>query len=215
MALKFGDSAGGAQKNRADAFEPKNGENRVRMFGDLLARYVYWIPGENKKNIPFECLEFDRQTEKFGGTGEKDLVKEFHPDLKCGWAYAILVIDPADGKVKIWNMKKKLTESILSLAKDPELGDPTNPDTGWDIVFEKKKTGPLPINVGYELMQRKLKQRPLTDEERTAVAEAKSIEEMLPRPTADAQKELLEKLQAGGADTESAEEEIGAEFDVK
>lgn len=213
MALKFGDSAGGAQKSRADAFEPKVGENRVRMFGNLVARYVYWIKGENNKSIPFECLEFDRETEKFGGTGEKDWVKEYHPDLKCGWAYAILVLDPADNKVKIWNLKKKLTESIISLAKDPELGDPTDLETGWDIVFEKKKTGPLPINVGYELMQRKLKQRPLTDEELELVRNSKTIEEMLPRPTADQQKELLEKLRNGAS--ENIDEEVGEEFNVK
>lgn len=213
MALAFGNAAGGAQKNRADAFEPKMGENRVRMFGPLIARYVYWIPGENNKNIPFECLEFDREKEKFGGTGEKDWVKEYYPDTKCGWAYAILVLDPADGKVKIWNLKKKLTESIISLSNDPELGDPTDIETGWDIVFEKKKTGPLPINVGYELMQRKLKQRPLDEAERAAIAESKSIEEMLPRPTADAQKELLEKLRNKA--TEAVDEDIGDEFDVK
>ena len=212
MALKFNDAAGSAQKNRADAFEMKNGENRVRMFGDLIARYVYWIKGENNKNIPFECLEFDREKEKFG-TNEKDWVKEFYPDQKCSWAYAILVIDPADGKVKIWNLKKKLLEQIISTSKEPDLGDPTDPETGWDIVFEKKKTGPLPINVSYELKSRALKQRPLTDEEKQAIAEAKAIEEMLPRPTADQQRELLEKLRSGTQ--EQPDEDIGDEFQVQ
>src|SRR4051812_48881073 len=105
--LKFSNAKGGAIKDRADSFEMKNGENKVRMVGDLLARYVYWIKGDNNKNIPFECLEFNRQTEKFD-KAEKDYVKEFYPDLKCSWAYAILCVDPADGKVKIWNLKKKL-----------------------------------------------------------------------------------------------------------
>jgi hypothetical protein len=208
MALAFNKTAGGAQKNRADAFEMKNGENKVRMFGGLTARYVYWIKGENNKNIPFECLEFNRETEKFD-KAEKDWVKEFYPDQKCSWAYAVLVIDPADGKVKIWNLKKKLLEQILSAAED--LGDPTDPDTGWDVVFEKKKTGPLPINVGYELKVLRCKSRPLDDAELAAVAEAKSIDEMLPRPTPDAQKELLEKLR-NGATGEGIDEEIGDEF---
>ena len=208
MALAFNNTAGGAQKNRADAFEMKNGENKVRMFGGLTARYVYWIKGENNKNIPFECLEFNRETEKFD-KAEKDWVKEFYPDQKCSWAYAILVIDPADGKVKIWNLKKKLLEQIISAAED--LGDPTDPDTGWDVVFEKKKTGPLPINVGYELKVLRCKSRPLTDEEKAAVAEAKSIDEMLPRPTPDAQKELLEKLR-NGSTGESVDENLDEEF---
>ena len=210
MALKFNEAAGSAQKNRADSFNMKDGENRFRMVGDLLARYVYWIKGENNKNIPFECLEFSRETEKFGGTGEKDWVKEYFPDQKCSWAYAIAGIDPADGKYKIWNLKKKLLEQIISAAED--LGDPTDPETGWDVVFDKKKTGPLPINVGYDLKVLRCKPRPLTDEERATIAAGKSIDEMLPRPTADQQKELLEKIRNGS--TENVDEEINDEFNV-
>lgn len=213
MALKFGETAGSAVKNRADSFEMKNGENRFRIFGGIIARYVYWIKGENNKNIPFECLEFDRETEKFGGTGQKDWVKEYYPDQKCSWAYVVLGIDPSDGKVKIWNLKKKLLEQIISAAED--LGDPTDPETGWDVVFEKKKTGPLPINVAYELKVLRCKTRPLTEEEKTAIAEAKSVDEMLPRPTPEMQKELLEKIRNGDTSTESVDEEIGSEFDVK
>lgn len=210
MALAFNKTAGGAQKTRADSYEMKTGENKVRIFGGLCARYVYWIKGENNKNIPFECLEFNRETEKFD-KAEKDWVKEYFPDQKCSWAYAILCIDPNDGKVKIWNLKKKLLEQVLSAAED--LGDPTDPETGWDIVFEKKKTGPLPINVSYELKVLRCKPRPLTDEERKAIEEAKSIDEMLPRPSPDAQKELLDKLKSGSS--ENVDEELGEEFDVK
>ena len=118
MALKFGETAGSAVKNRADSFEVKNGENRFRIFGGILARYVYWIKGENNKNIPFECLEFSREEEKFGGTNQKDWVKEYYPDAKCSWAYVVVGIDPTDNKVKIWNLKKKLFEQILSAAED-------------------------------------------------------------------------------------------------
>jgi hypothetical protein len=56
-------------------------------------------------------------------------------------------------------------------------------------------------------------QRPLTDAERAAVAAAKPIDEMLPRPTPDSQKELLERVSKGSTanvDTDT----IGNEFDV-
>jgi len=212
--LKFGDAVGGAQKTKLDRVEIKMGENRVRMFGDLLARYVYWIPGENGKNIPFECLEFDRMTEKFGGTGQKDWVKEFYPDAKCQWAYAIGGLQ--DGVAKVWDLKSKMTKDIFRLAKDPELGDPTDPETGWDVVFTKEKTGPLPINIGYSIAERKLKQRPLTDAEREAIDAAKPIEELMPRPTPEQQKELLEKLRNGAeSGGETADESIGEEFNVQ
>ncbi len=211
MALKFGDSAGGAQKTKVDRTEFKFGENRARMVGNLLARYVYWIPGTNGKNIPFECLEFNRENEKFDSS-EKDWVKEYYPDAKCQYGYAIQSIQ--DGQIRLWDLKKTMTADILRLAKDPELGDPTDPETGWDVVFNKEKTGPNPINVKYSLAERKLKQRPLTAEERELVANAKTVEELMPRPTPEQQKELLEKIRNGSTD-EMAEEEVAAEFDVK
>lgn len=212
MALSFNESQGGAQKTKLDRIDVKMGENSVRMFGDLIARYVYWVPGQNNKNIPVECLEFDREKEDFK-TGEKDWVKEYYPDLKCGWAYAIQGIQ--DGQAKVWDLKKKLTEQILKVAKEPDLGDPTDPETGWDVVFTKTKTGPLPINVSYALSERKLKQRPLTDEEREIIANAKPIEELMPRQNADQQKEFLERLRNGSTSDETADEEIGDEFSVK
>ena len=129
MALKFNQAKGSAQKDRADSYTYKDGENRVRLVGDLLARYVYWIPGENNKPLPFECLAFNRHTEKFDNK-EVDHVKTFHPDLKCSWAYAIQCIDLATGELKILNLKKKLMSQIMDAADQLER-DPTDPDTGY------------------------------------------------------------------------------------
>ena len=211
MALGFNQSKGGAVKDRADSYQYKDGENRVRLVGDLLARYVYWVKGENDKSLPFECLAFNRQTEKFDNA-EVDHVKTYYPDLKCSWAYAIQCIDLASGEIKILNLKKKLMSQMLDAASQLEL-DATDPDTGFDIVFTKKKTGPLPINVEYTVQQLKCKPRPLNDEERELIKELKSMDEVLPRPTADAQKALLEKLASGSS--ENLDESIDEEFQVK
>ena len=211
MAIGFNQSKGSAQKDRADSYAYQDGENRVRLVGDLLARYVYWVEGENKKQLPFECLAFNRATEKFDNA-EVDHVKEFYPDLKCTWAYAIQCIDLRTGELKILNLKKKLMAQMMEVADQLEL-DPTDPETGFDIIFVKKKTGPLPINVEYTVQQIKCKQRSLTEKERELVANLKSMDEVLPRPTADAQKALLQKLQSGA--TENVDEDIDGEFNVK
>jgi len=211
MAIGFNQSKGAAVKDRADSYQYKDGENRVRLVGDLLARYVYWLEGENKKSLPFECLAFNRTNEKFDNA-EKDWVKEFHPDMKCSWAYAIQCIALDSGELKILNLKKKLMAQILSTADDLEL-DPTDFETGFDVVFEKKKTGPLPINVEYTVKALKCKQRALTEAELETVKDLKSMDEVLPRPTPEAQKALLEKLQAGA--TENIDEEVDEEFQVK
>lgn len=210
MALSFGQAKGAAQKNNLNQYSYKMGDNKVRLVGGILPRYIYWLKGENDKNIPVECLAFDRETESFNNA-EKDWVREYFPDLKCSWSYSILCIDPSDGEVKVLNLKKKLLEQIMLAAED--LGDPTDPEEGWDVFFKRVKTGPLPYNVEYQFQPLKCKPRPLTEEEREAVAKSKSIDELLPRPTADSQKELVERIMSGGDDT--AKKEIEDEFDIE
>jgi hypothetical protein len=207
MAIKFNQAQGSAVKNKIDQFQYKEGNNTVRMVGDLLPRYVYWIKGENGKNIPMECLSFDRSTETFNNK-EKDYVRDFFPEIKCGWAYAIQCIDPADGKVKVLNLKKKLMEQIMVAAED--LGDPTDSETGWDIFFQRVKTGPMAFNVEYRLQALKCKNRPLNEAEQAAIADLRSMEDVLPRPTADAQLELLQRVTT--PDGNEAPEEINSEF---
>jgi hypothetical protein len=207
MALSFNKQTGGAQKSSISTFQYKDGDNKMRVVGDILARYVYWINGENGKNIPMECLSFDRNSERFNNV-EKDWVREYYPDLKCGWSYATQCID--NGEVKVVNLKKKLWEQIITAAED--LGDPTDPDTGWDICFKRVKTGPLPYNVEYQLQALKCKPRPLTDEEREAIADLKSMDDVMTRPTPDAQKELLDRVRNHGDETD--DEALDAEFNV-
>jgi hypothetical protein len=206
MALSFNQSKGQAQKSEINTYKYSEGDNSVRLVGDILARYVYWIKGENDKNIPLECLSFSRNEERFVNK-EKDWVRDFYPDLKCGWSYAMQCIH--DGDVKVLNLKKKLWEQIITAAED--LGDPTNPETGWDVKFKRVKTGPLAYNVEYQLQVLKCKPRPLTDEERALVANLKSMDEVMVRPTPDAQKELLDRIH-GATSEETDDEALEAEF---
>jgi len=197
MALSFKQTKGKAQKASVESYEYKDGENTVRLIGGVLPRYVYWVKGTNNKDIPLECLAFSRDKEKFDNL-EKDWVPEYHPDLKCSWSYAVNCIDPRDGKVKVLNLKKKLFEQILSAAED--LGDPTDYDTGWDVVFKRAKTGPLPFNVEYTLQVLRCKVRALSDSDRELADKAQNIDEKYPRPSADEIKAMLDKLQKGVED---------------
>ena len=204
MALSFNKSVGGAKKSSITSYSYRDGDNEVRLVGDVLARYVYWLEGKNGKNIPFECLSFDRNEERFNNL-EKDWVREYYPDLKCGWSYAMQCLD--GGEVKIINLKKKLFEAILTAAED--LGDPTDPENGWDVKFKRVKTGPLPYNVEYQLQVLKCKHRELDETEKELVSELKSMDDVMPRPTPDAQKELLDRVRGSSA---NVDEELEAEF---
>lgn len=204
MALSFKQTKGKAQSNKVETYEYKDGENVVRLIGGVLPRYIYWVKGTNNKDIPIECLAFSREKEKFDNL-EKDNVPDFFPDLKCSWSYTVNCIDPKDGKVKALNLKKKLFEQILTAAED--LGDPTDYDSGWDVVFKRVKTGPLPFNVEYTLQVLRCKTRKLTDDERAAADAAKSIDEKFPRPTPDEVLALLQKVTTNQEDTDSDEAE--------
>ncbi len=195
MAISFKNTKGKAVKNTVESFEYKDGDNTVRIFGGVLPRYVYWLKGTNNKDIPVECLAFDREEERFNNK-ETDHVQSFFPEAKCSWSYSVNCIDPKDGKAKVLNLKKKLFEQIVTAAED--LGDPTDPDTGWDIVFKRVKTGPLPFNVEYQLKALACKPRSLSDDEREIIAKEKAIDEKYPRPTEADVLKTLERITKGG-----------------
>lgn len=201
MALKFNDTKGKAVKKSVESYEYKDGENVVRLIGGVLPRYVYWLKGTNNKDIPVECLAFDRDKEKFANK-ETDHVPAFYPEAKCSWSYSINCIDPKDGKVKVLNLKKKLFEQILTAAED--LGDPTDYDTGWDVVFKRQKTGPLPFNVEYTLAVLKCKRRALSAEDRALADAAEDIDTKYPRPTPEDVLALLEKISSGSSEEEAS-----------
>lgn len=215
MALAFGNTKGKAVKNSHPAYAYKDGEQTVRIVGGILPRYVYWVKGTNNKDIPIECLAFNREKEKFDNL-EVDHVPAYYPAvdgkgkrlLNCSWSYSVNCIDPADGTVKVLNLKKKLFEQILNAAEN--LGDPTDEENGWDIVFKRVKTGPLPFNVEYTLNVFKLKKRALTEEERVAAKEAIGIDEKFPRQTPDEVKATLDKIKSGEVDEPATEAESEA-----
>jgi len=211
MALAFSATKGKAVKKSFDAYEYKDGENTVRIVGGVLPRYVYWLKGTNGKDIPVECLAFDRDAEKFNNK-EYDHVPDYFSDKKCSWSYSVNCIDLKDGKVKILNLKKKLFEQIVSAADD--LGDPTDPDTGWDVVFKRVKTGPLPFNVEYTLSVLRCKKRALTEAEKEAVTASESIDVKYPRQTPEEVKATLERIVNGAVAEDDATTDTEAVSDL-
>jgi hypothetical protein len=201
MAIKFNKTEGSAKKSGVKYMNMVEGENRFRMIGDVLARYVYWLQNGKAKAV-FECLAFNRDLEKFTNI-EKDWVPELveayqgtpRKDTKCAWAYVIQVIDRADGELKVLNLKKKMFESVKSIAED--LGDPTDPETGYDIIVERRKTGPHAYNVEYEVKQIRMmkeKGKQLPAEDIDIINNLKPIDELLPRLTAADQKVAIESF---------------------
>ena len=78
--------------------------------------------------------------------------------------------------------------------------------------FKRVKTGPLPYNVEYQLQALKCKPRALGEDELALIADLKSMDEVMPRPTPDAQKELLDRIRNNGS--EEIDETLEDEFNV-
>jgi hypothetical protein len=206
MAIKFTDLQGKASKSGPERYKPVNGENRFRIVGSVLPSYKYWLNTRDGTVVPLECLSFDPSEEKFDNR-KPDPVRKYFPEQKCSWAYQSFVIDRNDGKVKLFDHKKKLFESILDAAKK-KMGDPTDPENGWDVVFTRTKTGPRAYNVEYRLETFELENSPLSDEDKAAVEEAGRIEDVVFRQSVEDQERFIKDyiLEEENADEEAAEE---------
>ena len=209
MAIKFTKAEGSAKKGMKH-LQWKDGENRFRMVGDLLARYVYFI-NNGKSSASFECLAFDRDQEKFTNIEDDpvpELVEKYQgipkDKTRCSWGYVIQGIDRTDNQLKLIYLKKKMFEQIMSLASD--LGDPTDPEEGYDIIVNREKTGPKVFNVEYAVKSIKMlkeKEKPFPETDAEIIANLKPIDKLVPRPTSEALRAAVEKfLTAKGDDEE-------------
>jgi hypothetical protein len=218
MAVKkFTDLQGKASKSGPERFKPVNGVNRIRIIGTVVPAYKYWLKTRDDTPVPMDCLGFNRETEKFDNK-VRDVVREYFPDKKCSWAYMSFVLDREDGKVKLFDHKKKLFESILDAAKK-KMGDPTDEETGWDIIFSREKTGPLPYNVEYKLETFELENSPLSDEDKKAIEEAHetfgTIEDITKLPTPEDQEQFIKNyiLPKEEEVDEEVEKELASEME--
>jgi hypothetical protein len=216
--ISFNNAKTTAGRVKTDSYKIREGENKVRFHGNIVARYIYWVPGQDGKKSPIECLSFNRETQEFDNK-EEDVVKKYFPDLKCEWAYASLCVDMKETEPKaiIFNHKKKLFGQVSNAVAD--LGDPSDPETGWSVVFNKVKTGPKVFNVEYTLNPLRCSKEvgPLSAEVRAVFEASPPIEEILKRQTpADIEKFIKEVILGEGRKEkgEGIDDEIPEEFDT-
>ena len=188
MGISFESAHGSAKKSDLGYLKLEDGINEFRMVGELRPRYAYWKKLRDN-NIPVECLSFDPKEEKFNNL-EKDWFKHYFPEERCVWSYVIQVIDK-NNELKLCGLKKKLFDQIMTAART--LGDPTDPEEGWAVKVNKKRTGSHAFNVEYELLQLELEKTPLTDEQKEAFDKVKPIDELVPRMTADDQHAFIKQ----------------------
>jgi hypothetical protein len=187
-----GQTGSGAQRREIERINLDVGDTRIRLIGDVMPRYVYWLTTTEGKRMPVECLRFDRDLEIFNDS-KKDPMKEIDEALysdKPQFAYVCNAIDRKDGKIKLLDLRATIYKQIVALAVNQDYGNPADADNGYDVTIKKEKTGPLPQNVKYSIMPAR-NNSPLTEDERAA--ELYDLNAIFKRQTYEEQKEWLLK----------------------
>jgi hypothetical protein len=216
--IAFKDLKGKGSKSGPERMKFQEGKNAFRIVSAVIPGYKYWVKTRDDQSVPMDNLSFNRETEQFDNT-QKDWVKEYFPDLRSNWAYCCLVIDRADNKLKLLDLKKKLLGDIIEAANQ-KLGDPSDPKEGWDVICSRIKTGPKVFNVEYRLEHFQLENSPLSEEDQELISEGPNIEDIIRNDTPEDQLRFLkefilpEEVDDEEALKEVADEPVGASDDL-
>lgn len=183
-------TSGNQQKREIERVSLGLGDTKVRLVGDVMPRYCYWVVTKDGKKMPVECLQFERETESFNST-VRDPFKEIDADIyaeKPQFAYVCNVLDRKDNKVKLLDLRSTIYAQIVDYATNPEYGSPADSETGYDLTLKKEKTGPLPQNVKYTVIPAR-SSKALSDDERAL--ELYDLSKIFKRQTYDEQKQWL------------------------
>lgn len=182
-------SSNSSQRREIERISLPIGDTRIRLIGEVMPRYCYWVVTTEGKKMPIECLSFSRETESF--TNDKDPFKEIDSAIyadKPQFSYVCNVIDRGDNKIKLLDLRATIYSQIVDYATNPDYGNPSDPESGYDITIKKEKTGPLPQNVKYTVIPAR-NNSSLTSEEKEA--ELFELDRIYKRQTYDEQKEWL------------------------
>lgn len=185
-----GNTGGNSQRREVQRLSLSIGDTKIRLMGDVLPRYVYWITTNEGKKMPVECLRFSRATEQFDDT-QPDPFKELDEAIfadKPQFAYVCNALDRSDGQIKLFDLRATIYRQIVDYASNPEYGNPADDTSGYDITIKKEKTGPLPQNVKYTCIPARASVA-LTAEEKTL--EKYDLDRIYKRQTYDEQKQWL------------------------
>lgn len=152
-------------------WRPTQGTHRIRI-----------VPSQYDPSYPFTELLFHYNVGKYpmialSNFGKQDPIEEFVKELKKtndsdNWSLAgkltprvrtfapVVVRGEEDAGVRLWGFSKTVYKALLALAKDEDIGDFTDPVTGFDLVVEQTPGNPYPETT----VRIKPKQSPLQED---------------------------------------------------
>jgi len=135
-------------KSTSRFWRPEVGQNVVRILppreGEDLFYFEYafhWVPAAKRsitclKRTFGEACFICEEVQRLRAAGKTEQARVMAPRVN----YLVQIIDrnnPEAG-VQIWSMGKQIMAQILDLILDPEWGDITDPQKGYDIVIDRK-----------------------------------------------------------------------------
>jgi len=175
MGSNWAETKGEAVSNRVTYMKVNKGRNQVRVVGNILRRYVYWVTNVDGSKLTFENLDFNRESEAFENTnmnpvkelklqattftGELEFDKEGNPKpLGSKKAYMVPVINRSTNAVEYMELKKGVFDGInevMAKLHDPKITrryadkEYSVPNPSFiDIVFAKNGAG---LNTEYKV----------------------------------------------------------------
>lgn len=212
QSLSWGETKGEAAKNGLP-FMKFQKDNQFRIISGVVPRYVYWVNNAEGKPRTFECLAFDRGTERFVNSN-KDPIREAGLmqkgegkdagkmiPMKCKRAYIALAINRATGKVEAIDLKKSIFDGILSTAAELEMNVGEFIQTK-DIYVQK--TGSTWSDTKYTVQSIKCSKYTRTAEQaaedQKLIDECDDISSLYPRPSYEDVKQGLASWLSGDAE---------------
>lgn len=218
-------------KSKLNEFEskesgPKVDHEKVFWRPTVGKHQLRIVPSAFTPDYPFAELFFHYDVGKYpmialSNFGKQDPVEEFIKELRStpdsdNWSLAaklqprqrtfapVIVRGEEEMGVRLWGFGKTVYKSLLSLAEDEDIGDYTDPVTGFDMIVEQTPSKPYPETT----VRIKPKQTPLSED--SAEVELWLKEQPNPKEVYTEydydfiKKQLLEHLNPGS--TEESEE---------
>lgn len=211
-SLGWGETKGGAQKNGLPIMKME-AVSVFRIVSGVIPRYVYWVKNSEGKDRPFECLPFNRKTERFengtkdpireAGLTQKDEKGQIVP-LKSKRAYVAMVINRKTNKIEALDLKKTIFDGVMKVAA--KLG---KSPLDFDITVEKE--GSSWNDTKYSVDQLACAEsasKPLTEAQKAADQKlidelGSTFDELYPRPSYEEVKESLAQWLSGTSEEDS------------
>ena len=189
-------SKGEAQLNNLNYAKFGMGTTQIRLVGDLLPGYAYWLKNSLNKDRKFDNLAFNPATERWD-SGQPDVVKEFGfternekgetVPMKSKRNYQIQILNRASGKLEVMSLSKSMFDSIVAYCRDTGVTDVGSLELFIDKTGDQARWSSIRYNLN-QVKTMQFNSQPAKVEEARAkdgelLKDLKDIKELFPRPT--------------------------------